>query len=224
MQYTYPDIFSTAQNSVGTHQFWCFLVLLPFFISPVPHPQNVSFWGLFQAKGKERVAGDKIGWTRRVRHGGHAVFSQKLLNTQSGVDRWACKSLIMKWANALKESRNVYKGPMGMDNRVGIDCGSGGGWGRGEQWGKNWDNYNWTIHFFKKIFKRIHWKKMQPLTTPVSTLIHMSSYNTHQWGESCTTRGQPTKRKFPPHTICQSHEWPHLHFTKTIAGRYYYHL
>ena len=39
-----------------------------------------------------------------VGHGGHAVFGQKLLNIQSGVGRYACKSPIMKWANLLKES------------------------------------------------------------------------------------------------------------------------
>ena len=37
-------------------------------------------------------------------HGVHAVFAQKLLNTQRGVGRCAHKSPIMKWANALKES------------------------------------------------------------------------------------------------------------------------
>ena len=31
MQYTYRDIFFTAQNSFWTHQFWCLLALLPFF-------------------------------------------------------------------------------------------------------------------------------------------------------------------------------------------------
>ena len=46
MQYTCWDIFSTAQNSFWAHQFWCLLVLLPFFDSPVPHRQNVSLWGL----------------------------------------------------------------------------------------------------------------------------------------------------------------------------------
>ena len=36
--------------------------------------------------------------------GGHAVFGQKLLNTQHGVGRCARKSPIMKWANMSKES------------------------------------------------------------------------------------------------------------------------
>ena len=36
MLYTYQEVFSTAQNSVWTHQFCCLLVLLPFFVSPLP--------------------------------------------------------------------------------------------------------------------------------------------------------------------------------------------
>ena len=36
--------------------------------------------------------------------GGHALLDQKLLGTQHGVGRCACKLPIMKWANALKES------------------------------------------------------------------------------------------------------------------------
>ena len=37
-----------------------------------------------------------------VGHGGHAIFGQKLLNTQHSVGRCTCKSPIMKWANVLK--------------------------------------------------------------------------------------------------------------------------
>ena len=47
----------------------------------------------------------KIRWTRRVGHGGHAIFGQKLLNnTQHSVGRCACKLPITKWANVLKDS------------------------------------------------------------------------------------------------------------------------
>ena len=35
-------------------------------------------------------------------------FGQKLLNTQGSVGRCACKSPIVKWANALKESSKNY--------------------------------------------------------------------------------------------------------------------
>ena len=37
-----------------------------------------------------------------LEHEDHAVFGQKLLNTQHGVGRCARKSPIMKWANSLK--------------------------------------------------------------------------------------------------------------------------
>ena len=40
-------LFSTAQNSFWIRWFWCLLVLLPFFVSPLPHWQNVSLWGFF---------------------------------------------------------------------------------------------------------------------------------------------------------------------------------
>ena len=57
----------------------------------------------------------------------HAIFGQKLLNTQQSVNKHAHKSPIRKWANALKESS-----------------------------------------------KKIHWSKMQPLTTmPAGTLIQL---------------------------------------------------
>ena len=47
MPHTYQDFFSAAQNSFSTCQFWCLLVLLPFFVSPLPYWQIVSLWGLF---------------------------------------------------------------------------------------------------------------------------------------------------------------------------------
>ena len=43
-------------------------------------------------------------------HGGHAVFGQKLLNTQQyGVGRCTHKSPIMKWPNALGLQKNSLK-------------------------------------------------------------------------------------------------------------------
>ena len=89
-----------------THPFWCLLVLLPFFVSPLPHWQNISFWGIFSSwetnKIKSCLVWDK--WIRRVGHRGHAVFGQKLLNTKCSGGRCAHKLPIMKWANVLKES------------------------------------------------------------------------------------------------------------------------
>ena len=61
------------------------------------------------------IRGNKIkgtlgetGGIGRVGHGGHAVFGQKLLNTQCGVSRCAHESPIVKWANTLKESSKNF--------------------------------------------------------------------------------------------------------------------
>ena len=103
MQHTYWDIFSTAQNSFSDCRFWCLLVLLPFFVSPLPHQQNISPWGLFFSQGnKNKVTQGEVRWIGRVGHRGHAAFGQKLLNTQCGVGRCARKSPTMKWANRVK--------------------------------------------------------------------------------------------------------------------------
>ena len=105
MQYTYQDIFSTAPNSFLTHQFWCLLELLPFFCFSSSTSAKPFPWGLFFMWGKKKKChSDEIRWIERVGLGGHAVFSQKLLNTQRRVGRCARKSPIMRWANALKES------------------------------------------------------------------------------------------------------------------------
>ena len=68
MQYTYWDFFPTVQNSFWTHQFWCLLVHLPFFVSPLPHQQNVSVWGLFsmQRNNNKKVSQSEIQRIRRV--------------------------------------------------------------------------------------------------------------------------------------------------------------
>ena len=55
----------------------------------------------------------KLFWARigRVGHEGHAVFCQKLLNTQSDVGRCTRKSPIMKWANVLTLQKKVHWSP-----------------------------------------------------------------------------------------------------------------
>ena len=69
MQYTYQDIFSNCSKQFWTHGFWCLLVLLPFFVSCLPHQQNFSIWGLFSSKetnksrsGKDRVNREGGAW------------------------------------------------------------------------------------------------------------------------------------------------------------------
>ena len=111
MQYTYQDVFSTAQNSFWTCRFWCLLVLLLFFASPLSHRQNISLWGLFSSRETNKK---KISRGETVEQGGWSIgvmlfFGQKLLNTQHSVGRCAHKSPIMKWVNALKKpSKKIH--------------------------------------------------------------------------------------------------------------------
>ena len=58
--------------------------------------------GLGGGTKKSHLAKDRVN--REVGHGGHAIFGQKLLIIQRGVDRCTCKSSIIKWTNTLKES------------------------------------------------------------------------------------------------------------------------
>ena len=99
-------LFFTAQKFLNSS------ILMPFsastiFVSPLPHQQNVSLWGLFStAETKEKIAWGKIMWIGRVGHRGQAIFGQKLLNTQSSAGRCVHESPIpMEWANMLKESK-----------------------------------------------------------------------------------------------------------------------
>ena len=59
--------------------------------------RNFVIWG------NKKAARGEIGWIRRLGPRGHAIFGQKLLDTQHGVGRCAHKPPIMKWANAWKE-------------------------------------------------------------------------------------------------------------------------
>ena len=75
-------------------------MLLLFLVSPLPHQQNISLWGLFFISGNnfKKATRGEIGWIGKMRHGGHAVFGQKLPNTQCGVGRHAHKSPTVKCA------------------------------------------------------------------------------------------------------------------------------
>ena len=109
MRYTSWDVFSTVQNSFGTHTFWCLLVLLPFFLFHLFHiSKTFPFEDFFTQGNTKKVTLSKISWIGWVGHGGHAVFGQKLLNTQRGVGRCACKSPIMKWANCWKSLQKKF--------------------------------------------------------------------------------------------------------------------
>ena len=100
--------FLQCSSQFWTYWFWCLLVLLLFFVSPLPHQQHNSLWGLFSLRetSKGHLGGNL--WIRRKGYGGHAVLGPKLLNTQCNVGRCARKSPILKWANSLKESSNKF--------------------------------------------------------------------------------------------------------------------
>ena len=102
MQYTYWDFFSTAQNRFWTHKFWCFLVILQFLFHLFHISKTFPFQYFFSAGEIKKLLRVKS----RVGLGGDAVFCQKL-NTQHGVGRCAHKSPVMKWANALKETKKI---------------------------------------------------------------------------------------------------------------------
>ena len=77
IQYTDQDVIPTAQGSLWTNWFWCILVLLLFYVSPLSHQKrNISLSGLFSAQEtkKETVAGGEIWWIGRMGHGDHPFW------------------------------------------------------------------------------------------------------------------------------------------------------
>ena len=64
--------------------------------------QAKRFFENFKPGNKKRVPQVRSDEYRGWRHRGHAVFAQKLLNTQHCAGRCACKSPIMKWANTFR--------------------------------------------------------------------------------------------------------------------------
>ena len=86
--------FFHSSKQFWTHQFWCLLVFLPFFVSPLPQLQNISLWGLFSSREtKKKLSRASLGKKEGWGIGSHTVFGQKLLTTQCGVGRCAHKSL-----------------------------------------------------------------------------------------------------------------------------------
>ena len=104
MKYTYQDVFSTPQNSVWTHWFWCLLVLLLFFVSSFLISKTFCFEDIFHP-GKQTKSHSGWDWVnRKDRAWGSCCFLVKNCSTLSTVWAGACKSPITKWANTLKES------------------------------------------------------------------------------------------------------------------------
>ena len=69
-------LFSTAQNSFWTCQFWCLFMLQLFYVSPLPHRQNISLWGLFPF-GKTDKSPLGWDWVNRVGPGVLPLFWSK---------------------------------------------------------------------------------------------------------------------------------------------------
>ena len=68
-----------------------------------------SFEDIFHLGEEKQVARGEMGSLGRVGHGGHAVFGQKMLNTQHSVAGALVHQPFMKWANALKEpSKKIH--------------------------------------------------------------------------------------------------------------------
>ena len=87
-QYTYWDIFPTAPNSFWTCGFWCLSrasAIFCFHLSHNPSRKMFPFVDFFIWGNKNNVAQSATGRIGRMRHGGHAIFGWKLLNTQHGV-------------------------------------------------------------------------------------------------------------------------------------------
>ena len=78
MQYTYRDIFSSAQNSFWTHWFWYLLVLLAFFFYLFHIGKMFPFEDFFHRRGgQKKVTQSEIRWIGQVGHRGPAVFCSK---------------------------------------------------------------------------------------------------------------------------------------------------
>ena len=67
MRYIYRDFFPLLR-SFWTHRFRCFVALLLLFVSPLPHLQYVTLWGLFSSRETNKKS--HLGWDSVNREGG----------------------------------------------------------------------------------------------------------------------------------------------------------
>ena len=100
--------FSTAQN-----RFLNFSILMPFSTSALfcfTSPTLAKCFPLrtFLSRETQKSHWAEFKRIRRVGHGGHDVFGQKVLNTQHGVGRCTPKSSIMKWVTVLKVFKKKF--------------------------------------------------------------------------------------------------------------------
>ena len=105
--YLLRPFFPMAQNSFWICWFWCLLVFLPFFVSPLPPWQNISLWGLFSPRKTKK---GHLGQDQMNKEGGAEGLCHFWSKTteHSGWGGYACKSPVMKWAHTSKESSKQF--------------------------------------------------------------------------------------------------------------------
>ena len=108
IQYT-SRLFSTAQQFLNSSISMPVSAFDVFHFTSSTMAKHFPLRTFFHQGNKKRVVLGEIKQMGRMgRAQGHAIFGQKLLNTQRNVGRHAHKSLIMKWANVLEESSQKF--------------------------------------------------------------------------------------------------------------------
>ena len=116
-KYSPFDAIHPLRHFSTSKQFLNLSILIPFTASAIfcfTSSTSAKCFSLrtffIQGNKQTKVAWGMIGWIGRVGRWGHAVFGQKLLNTQHSVGRYAGKSpIMMKWANTLSLKKNLLK-------------------------------------------------------------------------------------------------------------------
>ena len=94
--------------SFRTCRFWCLLVLLTSFVSPLPHQQNLSLWRLFSSRETNKKS--YLGWDWVNREEGGWGSCHFLVKWWAGalVGRCTHKLPIMKWASTLSLPKTKF--------------------------------------------------------------------------------------------------------------------
>ena len=106
--------FFTAENSFWTHQFWGPFSASAIFYFTSSTCKTFPFEDFFHLGKQKQVAQGDIGWIRKIGHGGHAFFGQKLLNTQHNVGR--CAPLLKHWV--LRKKFTEAKGSLSQQRHL----------------------------------------------------------------------------------------------------------
>ena len=144
---------SGARSPVGgaeeTTTHWCFSLFLPLSL-------KVNKYNVKKKNNNVISPISRTVWTKQTNEQNRTIGAEIRNKWQWPEGKGERKNGGKK---GLVQARNICKGPMVMDNRVGIDWGSSGVGGEGEtNKGKNWDNCNWW-KFLKnneKVFSYIN--------------------------------------------------------------------